>query len=436
VIDTHPKGILRLNLLPKLSIIVLALSSALSAQSLSGTLTNGTTGKPASGDEVVLITLASGMQEAGRTKADSNGKFSFELKDAGGPHLIRAIHQGVTYHRMAPPGTSTVEVQVYDAARKVEGLVVTADVMRLQADQGQLQIVRLFAIDNQSKPPRTQQSEQNFEFFLPDGATIDNGQAKAPNGQPINNDPIPQKTKNQYAFNFPLRPGETQFQIAYHLPYTGEASLDPKLVYPAEHFVVEMPKAMQFTPGVESSFQTMPDPQITDAVVHVAQRTTAGQNLTFKIGGTGAFAADNSAAAAGQTNDNRPGGGLGAPIDAPDPLEQYRLPILVGLGTLMALGAFYVIRRPRAPIASPGLPSSATVAPNNPPSVSKPFAPAAADPAPKLVNASSSKLLEALKEELFELEVERKQGRLSQEEYDKARSALDHTLERALKRQS
>ena len=119
--------------------------------------------------------------------------------------------------------------------------------MRLQADQGQLQIVRLFAIDNQSKPPRTQQSEQNFEFFLPDGATIDNGQAKAPNGQPINNDPIPQKTKNQYAFNFPLRPGETQFQIAYHLPYTGEASLDPKLVYPAEHFVVEMPKAMHRT---------------------------------------------------------------------------------------------------------------------------------------------------------------------------------------------
>jgi hypothetical protein len=375
------------------------------------------------------------MQEAGRTKADSNGKFSFELKDAGGPHLIRAIHQGVTYHRMAPPGTSSVELQVYDSAKNVDGLVVTADVMRLQADQGQLQIVRLFAIDNQSKPPRTQQSDQNFEFFLPDGATIDNGQARAPNGQPINNDPVPQKTKNQYAFNFPLRPGETQFQIAYHLPYTGEASLDPKLVYPAEHFVVEMPKAMQFTPGVESSFQTMPDPQIPEAVVHVAQRTTTAQDLTFKIGGTAAFAADNSAASAAQTSDNRPGGGLGAPIDAPDPLEQYRLPILVGLGTLMALGAFYVIRRPHAPITHQVChlrrPSHQTTCH---PSAS--FTPAVADPAPKLVNASSSKLLEALKEELFELEVERKQGRLSQEEYDKARSALDHTLERALKRQS
>ena len=33
--------------------------------------------------------------------------------------------------------------------------------------------------------------------------------------------------------------------------------------------------------------------------------------------------------------------------------------------------------------------------------------------------APSSKLLEGLKEELFELEVEHKQGRISQEEYEK-----------------
>jgi hypothetical protein len=43
-------------------------------------------------------------------------------------------------------------------------------------------------------------------------------------------------------------------------------------------------------------------------------------------------------------------------------------------------------------------------------------------------------LLEALKEELFELEVEHKQGHISQQEYEKAKAALDQTLERALKR--
>jgi len=45
-------------------------------------------------------------------------------------------------------------------------------------------------------------------------------------------------------------------------------------------------------------------------------------------------------------------------------------------------------------------------------------------------------ILEALKEELFELELEHKQGRIAQAEYEKAKAALDATLERALKREA
>jgi hypothetical protein len=45
-------------------------------------------------------------------------------------------------------------------------------------------------------------------------------------------------------------------------------------------------------------------------------------------------------------------------------------------------------------------------------------------------------LLEALKEELFQLEVERQQGRISHQEYETAKSALDQTLQRALKREA
>jgi hypothetical protein len=43
-------------------------------------------------------------------------------------------------------------------------------------------------------------------------------------------------------------------------------------------------------------------------------------------------------------------------------------------------------------------------------------------------------LLEGLKEELFQLEVERQQGRISDSEYQKMKSALDQTLQRALAR--
>jgi hypothetical protein len=48
--------------------------------------------------------------------------------------------------------------------------------------------------------------------------------------------------------------------------------------------------------------------------------------------------------------------------------------------------------------------------------------------------ATSSMLLEGLKEELFQLEVEHKQGRISNSEYQQAKSALDQTLQLALKR--
>ncbi|MFZ0296848.1 MAG: hypothetical protein WAM13_00730, partial [Candidatus Sulfotelmatobacter sp.] len=48
----------------------------------------------------------------------------------------------------------------------------------------------------------------------------------------------------------------------------------------------------------------------------------------------------------------------------------------------------------------------------------------------------TSMLLEGLKEELFQLEVERRQGKISQPEYEKAKSALDQTLDRALKREA
>src|SRR4029077_5114411 len=103
-----------LKLSPKFAVLlILTLCAGAAAETLTGTVKNGTTGKPAAGDDVVLIKLAQGMEEAARAKADAGGHFSFKLPDTG-PHLIRAIHQDVTYHRMAPPGVNSVELEVYD----------------------------------------------------------------------------------------------------------------------------------------------------------------------------------------------------------------------------------------------------------------------------------------------------------------------------------
>jgi len=177
--------------------LLFTLANSALADTLTGTVKNATVGKPAANDEVVLLNLAEGMQEAARTKTDAKGNFSFNLKDTGSPHLIRVIHQGVTYHRMAPPGTTSVEADVYDVAEKVDGLSVTADVMRVQAENNNLEIIRLFAINNASNPPKTQMNDQNFEFYLPDGAQVDQTMARTANGQPVNSSAVPQKEKNR-----------------------------------------------------------------------------------------------------------------------------------------------------------------------------------------------------------------------------------------------
>jgi hypothetical protein len=427
--------------MPNLPIAILALlatfalpASRVFAETLTGTLTNGTTNKPAAGDEVILIKLAQGMEEAGHTKADAKGAFRFTLDDAKAPHLVRAIHQGVTYHRMAPPGTTSVELQVYDVAKKIAGVSVTADVMRFQAQGNQLQGIRLFAVNNASDPPRTQASDQTFEFYLPSGSEIDQTMAMTANGQPINSPPIPGKEKNRFAFNFPLRPGETQFQVAYHLPYDGQLTIDPKALYPAQHFVVMLPKAMQFTASTGAAFQPMQDPRQSDAIVEVISRTEVGQPLGFKISGTGTLAdakedaegapspVGGEQASAPQNPAARPGGGLGPPSDAPDPLEKYRWYILGGFGVVLSAGAAYIARRSKTAIGT-DLGSEVELAD-------------LPQPARAANLNSSSKLLEALKEELFQLEVEHKQGSISQQEYEKARVALDQTLERAVKRAS
>ena len=436
--------------------LVLSLGAYASAQTLTGTVTNKTTNKPAAGDEVVLLKLANGMEEAARTKADAKGNFKFTYDDAGGPHLIRAIHQGVTYHRMAPPGTTSVDVEVFDVAKKLEGISVTADVMRFQVENGQLEVIRLFAVNNESKPPKTQMNDHNFEFFLPDGAKIAQSMAKTANGNPLNSAPVPQSEKNRYAFIFPLRPGETQFQVQYTLPYSGSATIDPKAVYGMQHFVVMIPKTMQFEAGQGAHFESMNDPQQTDATVQVASLTKPGDPLSFKISGTGVLASNtapegstNGGAMGGQSGGQQsgPGGGLGPPSDAPDPLQKYRWWIIGGFVLALAGGAYYVTTRQKAAFTPSGeteyeppeparsritssIPRPAPTPPVESQRTSANTATAVASP------ARPSMLLEALKEELFELELEHKQGKITQQEYEKAKAALDGTLERAIKREA
>ncbi len=338
------------------------LASFAIAQNITGTVTNGTTGKPAAGEEVALLSLSQGMQEIGTTKTDGQGRFSFPAPtDTQAPHMVRVTHEGVSYFPQGGPlmpGSTTAELTIYDAAKKIDGLSQTVEVDRLQSDGKQLQGVTLYALSNKSQPPRTLANDKgSFEVVLPDGAEIDSAEAKGPGGQPIATEANPGSQKSHYMLTYPLRPGETQFQVSYHMPYSGEASFSPKLSGEVQHFVVMLPNTMKFAARDAKEFQSMSDPQ---SVVMVATNVKPGQDLSYRVSGSGVFqdaqqggqGSDSGGAMGGgqaAANDNRPGGGLGAPIDAPDPLHQYRVVILGAFAVVLVMGGAYIVSRSNRP---------------------------------------------------------------------------------------
>ncbi|HSA92915.1 MAG TPA: carboxypeptidase-like regulatory domain-containing protein [Terriglobales bacterium] len=421
---------MRLRQIALLTLVLLPLSAL--AQTLTGTVRNSTTGKAQPGAEVVLLRMDQGMEEEARTKSDAQGRFSFTVADANLPRMVRVNHQDVNYFRQAPPGTESVEVEIFDAAAKVEGVRGIVNVLRYQADASGLQVTEVYGIKNESSPPRTWMDKRTLQVYLPAGAQIDNALAAGPGGLPVNSAPVPMDDKGHYGFVFPIRPGETRFQLSYTLPYSGQLDIKPRLTLPVEHLVVMHPASMQFTPAPGSAgFQQNMEDQ--GALIHVATTVAPGGEPAYRIAGTGTMpeigsTAGGSAAAAaasgGSAQGRGPGGGLGPPSEAPDPLRQYRWWILGGFALLLAFGAFQIMRRPRpAPAAAGG----ATV------SVARPVVAGVSPAAPSTADRSSL-LLNALKEELFSLELDRQQGRISPEEYEKAKAALDLTLARAVSR--
>lgn len=410
-----------------LAAVAAALSGFGFGESITGTVTNKTNNKPAAGDDVVLIRLAQGMQEATRTKTDAKGRFTLDVPDAG-VHLVRVTHDKANYFRPAPPGTQSVEVEVFDSAVKVAGVSSEADVMRVQTEEGgkSLRVVENFFVKNESNPPKTQFGERPFEFYLPAGAVVEGSAALGPGGMPVQASPVPLGDPNHYAFIFPIRPGETRFQITYKLPYSGSAKLAPKPTMLTDTVAVMMPKSMTFQAGPSAPYA--PVTEDTTAQTFVARNVSPSQPLEFTVSGLGQLPRDNAAVsgdgaqsggpqpasgAGSATTDTRPGGGLGNPIDPEgnnDPWAKYKWWILGGLGLAMAAGAGVMLKGSGGPVAAGAVTTTTGALPD------------------------SNSLLTTLKEELFAVETDRLEGRLTDAEYAEQKAALEVVLRRALSR--
>jgi hypothetical protein len=399
---------------------------AASAQTVTGVVTNMTDNKPAAGDDVVLLKLVQGMQELARTKTDSRGHYTIRIpasEEAGSMHLVKVVHDGANYFSPVPPNAQKVDVTVYTAAAALEGVGVSEDVMQVQTtpDGGSLRIVQHYLLQNNSQPARTLFNEHPFEVYLPKGAKVDGASAKAPGGMGVEQPLVPLNDPDHYTIIFPIRPGETEFNIWYRIPYTGSFTFAPRLTLPTDALGIMMPKSMNFKQATGTPYQSVSEQVGGKAQAYLARNVGPSQPLGFTVDGKGELPRDSVAQSQGNGTaseggavgtatadpnvDTRPGGGLGTPLDKDaerDPWTKYRWWIILGLTVVLAGAAGVMMRTPGGGNAVP--------------------------------IAAAASALDVLRDEMFALETERLQGAVGDGEYAELKSAYDLVLKRALAR--
>jgi hypothetical protein len=405
------------------------------AATVSGTVTDKTTGKPAAGDPIVLVDVQAGMGEVAKATTDASGHYKL-VEPGPGPYLVRVTHQGAGYFIAAPQGAAPGDIPVYDVAAKVQGVFIEADVIEVESDNGQLKIDERYFVHNTSTPPTTQWSKRSFAIVLPEDAILNDAGAQRPGGLPTSIKMDPDGPKGHFAFNFPIQPDDgekdTLFQVSYSLPYSsGKYTFKSVLSLQADNLAILMPKSMSFTGAAGTAFKSVQeDPGVQ---TYLLKNPTPGKPIEFTVSGTGAMPRESQGAPAGAPADGggnspeagpgaQPGGGIGTPINTPDPLSKYKWWILGALALILSAAAAFLLRKPATPLpVGPATDSSTYAAPH-----------VGAYQSPSTAAGKSAALLNVLKEELFAIESEKIAGTLSPDEYAEQKAALETVLKRAL----
>jgi hypothetical protein len=425
---------------------------------VTGTVTNGTTGKPAAGVDVILIQLQGTMKPVAQTKTDASGHY--EISDPGlgqGPMLIRAVYRGVNYHEPATPGKTVVDVQVFDPTDKASAVAVTAHAIILQPDGKDLVVGEEYSVQNKTQPPVAYyRASGSFLFSMPEGAQFTDATVVGTSGMPVVQNPL-DKGKNEKAIDYPFRPGDSVVRLAYRMPYpNNQAQLRFISPYGADRLAVFAPPSVQVTgggfapAGTEQGFS-----------VYMRENVAASTPIAVSVSGTapppqqdsgasdsGGGGGGNAAAAGGDDTQNpsvnsHADSGAATPVASlttlPPRLDGLKWILVAGFAAIFVLGALYVWRQPQAAMAGAAegiaIPDTPKVAPAPKPRVTPAPASVAASAASTAAAAAAAGIdreirgsLDELKDTLFRLELRREAGTISEEDYARERERVQKTL--------
>ena len=205
-------------------IFLLASAAVLAHAAITGTVVNGTTGKPQAGVAINLVQPSQqGMQQLGTATSGADGTFSFDANpSSAGPVLFQSTYKTVTYATLLQPNQprTNVQVLVYDSSSNRDGISVDRHGILFEPAEKSLVVREFIFVNNTAKSTYADNTNGTYRFFLPKDAEKLEVSITPPTGMPVKrpaektNDPAISK------ISFPIRPGQTQIELEYAVPLT------------------------------------------------------------------------------------------------------------------------------------------------------------------------------------------------------------------------
>lgn len=299
---------------------------------IDGTVVNKTTGQPVAGAAVSLVKAsAQGMQPAGKAITDASGKFNIE-GTAAGISLLQITFEGVNYNKLLEPGTppTGVEIAVFSTSKKLTSAKTTQHMILIEPVPGELRVRETIIYDNPTQNTLVDPQNGTIRFYLPPMA---GGKAKVDassgsRGMPLKRAAKPTGEANIYTVDFPLKPGETRFDVTWVAPFAAPGDLATRILHQGQVRVI-VPRGVTVK-GEGLTFLTT-EPR-TMATVFTAKNGP----LNLSIEGAGTLA---NTAPPSEEEDQGP------PIDTIYPKLYDRIYWVVGLIAGIFGVAFYLLYR-------------------------------------------------------------------------------------------
>jgi hypothetical protein len=315
-------------------VLLTLLSAAGMFAAIDGTVTNQTTGKPQPGATVTLIKLGGGMETVGSAKSDPQGKFTIAQDlQAGTPYLVQTLYQGVSYNKAIPPGSPAngLAVDVFDSTPNSGAAKVVQHMMLFEPSGTDVAVNETIIYSNAGKTTFDDPANGTFRFYLPPAANgLVKVQVAGPQGMPISRDAVKTKEPNIYTVKYPVKPGETRFDLAYGMPAASPGTFEYKVMHGGDPVRIVAPKGV--TLASDNLKDLGPEPRTQATIYQVV-----GNDVKFQFTGTGSLRA--AAEATQQSEDTGPS------IEDVKPRIYARLYPVLGLAAFILILGFVLLYR-------------------------------------------------------------------------------------------